>query len=425
MKKTLLILLLATHFLSCKKSYEVIMPDFSTWALFKSPTAVKIKPSTRNAMEGVYNLTKGVDVFGELVALKWNYSITGMDTSFHVSGFFGKDIAYFICEGKQLGDSLLLNGYWRKMVSTETGVMRLTINQNNGAGLLLGNNPLIDSGKVTMSGVFSNGQEEPSKPIEFTFDRKLNKTPSSFQILAHRGGGRTSDLLPVSENSVEMILKTPEFGSTGIEIDVRFTKDGVPILYHDNDLNLRVVQKSGLVGPIENYTYNQLSTFVRLIHGEKIPTLREALNAVLYQTDLSFVWLDTKYIGSLTMVQAIQTEFLQKAAASGRNLRIVIGLPGKDQYAQFLALPNFQTTPSLCELTINDTEAANSAVWAPRFTEGTQTEKVLQVQAQGRQAFVWTVDVPELVTQFVKEGKFDGMLSNFPSCVAFNYYTHE
>ena len=425
MKKTILIFIVATHFLSCKKTYEVIMPDFSTWALFKSPTAIKIKPATRNAMEGVYNLTKGVDVFGELVAVKWNYSIKGIDTSFHVSGFFGKDIAYFICEGKQLGDSLLLNGYWRKMVSTETGIMRLTINQNNGAGLLLSTNPVIDSGRVTMSGVFSNGQQEPQTPVEFTFDRKLNKNPSHFQILAHRGGGRTSDLLPVSENSVEMILKTPEFGSTGVEIDVRFTKDGVPILYHDNDLNLRVVQKSGLVGPIENYTYNQLSTFVRLIHGEKIPTLVEALNVVLYQTDLSFVWLDTKYIGSLEKVQAIQKDFMQKAAAAGRNLRIVIGLPGKEQYFQFMSLPNYLITPSLCELTINDTEVANSAVWAPRFTEGTQTEKVLQMQAQGRQAFVWTVDIPELISQFIKEGKFDGMLSNFPSCVAFNYYIHE
>ncbi len=76
-----------------------------------------------------------------------------------------------------------------------------------------------------------------------------------------------------------MIKKTPEFGSTGIEIDVRLTKDGVPVLYHDNTLNLRETQKSGLTGPIENYTYDQLSTFVRLVHGEKIPTLREALDA--------------------------------------------------------------------------------------------------------------------------------------------------
>jgi glycerophosphoryl diester phosphodiesterase len=54
-----------------------------------------------------------------------------------------------------------------------------------------------------------------------------------------------------------------------------------------------------------------------------------------------------------------------------------------------------------------------------------QNDNVALVHAQGRQAFVWTVDVPEFITEFVKEGHFDGILSNFPSCVAFNYYAHE
>ncbi|MES2775233.1 MAG: glycerophosphodiester phosphodiesterase [Bacteroidota bacterium] len=425
MTKALIILLLAVQLVSCKKEYEIFKPDYANWSLFNSPAATGVKSSSRNAMEGIYNLTKGVDVFGELVAVKWSYTVKGRDTSFHVSGFFGKDIAYFICEGKQLGDSILLNGYWRKMVSVETGIVRFTINQANGAGLLLGPNPIIDSGRVTMEGVFGTGQDTPEIPISFSYDRKLNQKPTPFQILAHRSGGRTSDLLMISENSVEMILKTPEFGSTGVEVDVRFTKDGVPILYHDNDLNLRVVQKSGLVGPIENYTYEQLTAFVRLVHGEKIPTLREALDAVLYQTQLSFVWLDTKYIGPLSRVQDIQREYLQKAAAAGRDLKIVIGLPGKEQYFQFLALPNYLNTPSLCELTPEDVTVANCNIWAPRFTEGTQNDKVAEIHAQGRQAFVWTVDVPEFITQFIKEGQFDGMLSNFPSCVAFNYYANE
>jgi glycerophosphoryl diester phosphodiesterase len=265
----------------------------------------------------------------------------------------------------------------------------------------------------------------PQIPLLLNYNRKLNNSPAGFQIMAHRSGGRTSDLLPVSENSVAMILKTAEFGSTGIEIDVRFTKDGVPILYHDNTLNLREIQKSGLVGPIENYTYDQLTTFVRLIHGEKIPTLREALNAVVYQTQLSFVWLDTKYIGSLAPVHALQLEFIKKAAAQGRKLNIVIGLPGEDQFNQFLKLPDYANTPSLCELTTEEVEKANAKIWAPRFTEGTQNEKVEMVHAQGRKVFVWTVDVPEFIEQFINDGQFDGMLSNFPSCTAYNYYVHQ
>ncbi len=425
MKTIITFLAISFILCSCKKEYEVIIPDSSTWMLFNSPSAQSLKRPALLAMEGVYGLSNATGFFGDLLAVKESHTIKGNDTTFHISGFFGKDIAYFICEGKQLNGTILLNGYWRKMVSTETGIIRLTIAPADGANILLSSNPVIVAGNVTFKGLYGKEQEEPGDSIAFTYKRQLNKTPGDFQIVAHRSGGRTSDLLPVSENSVAMILKTAEFGTTGVEIDVRFTKDGVPILYHDNTLNLRVVQKSGLAGPIENYTYNQLTTFIRLIHGENIPTLREALDAVVYQTSLSFVWLDTKYIGSIAPVEVLQREFIQKAAVRGRKLDIVIGLPGQDQLNQFLALPNYAGTPSLCELSIDDVVKTNAKIWAPRFTEGTQTDKVAEVHAQGRKAFVWTLDVPDFIKQYIREGDFDGILSNYPTCVAYNYYVHE
>ncbi|WP_301924242.1 glycerophosphodiester phosphodiesterase family protein [Ferruginibacter sp.] len=401
------------------------MPDTGGWDLFNTPAAQALPAATKTAMEGVYTVTNGSDVFGTLAAIKWSYVINGRDTTFHISGFFGKDIAYFICEGKQLNGTILLNGYWRKMVSTETGLVHLTINVTAGADILLGPAPVVSQGSVIITGVFGNGPQEPAFPVMLTYNRKLYKGPAPFQIAAHRSGGRTSDLLPVSENSVAMILKTPEFGSTGIEVDVRYTKDSIPILYHDNKLNLREIQKCGLLGPIENYTYEQLSVFVRLIHGEKIPTLREALTAVVYQTPLTFVWLDTKYVGSIKPVQALQKEFIQKAQAAGRKVDIVIGLPGQDQVNQFLSSPGFASTPSLCELSIDDVTKSNALIWAPRFTEGTQNDLVDLIHTQGRRAFVWTLDVPEFITRFINDGHFDGILSNFPSCVAYNYYVQQ
>lgn len=400
------------------------MPDTNNWALFSEPAAQKLNYTTRQAMEGVYDVG-GSDIFGSLAAIKWSYVIDNNDSTFHVSGFFGKDIAYFICEGKQLNGTILLNGYWRKMVSTETGTIRLTISEANGAATLLSASPVVTPGSIVIDALYGNGQEEPQNEIAFTYNRKLKQSTIPFNILAHRSGGRNSDLLPVSENSVEMILKTAEFGSTGIEIDVRFTKDGIPILYHDNDLNLRLVQKCGLVGPIENYTFAQLNAFVRLLNGERIPTLRQALNAVLYQTDLTFVWLDTKYIGSLERVQTLQQEFTQLAAQRGRKLEIVIGLPGEEQLNSFLALPDFASTPSLCELSLADVERTNAKIWAPRFTEGTQNTNVASIQADGRRAFVWTLDVPEFIEQFIRDGQFDGILSNYPSCVAYHYYVQQ
>ncbi len=425
MKQLIAILLIAGGLVSCQKKYEVVMPDTSGWNLFNDPAGASLPAASRPAMEGVYTVTHGNDVFGGLAVLKWSHTIQGGDTLYHMTGFFGKDIAYFICEGKQLNGTLLFNGYWRKMVSTETGLMHLTMDAAGGANILLGPNPVADSGKVVFNGFFGGGQDNPTQEIALSYTRKLNNSPAPFQIAAHRSGGRTSDLLPASENSVAMILKTPEFGSTGIEVDVRYTKDGVPILYHDNTLNLRETQKSGLVGPIENYTYDQLSTFVRLVHGEKIPTLREALDAVVYQTQLSFVWLDTKYTTSIAPTRAIQQEYIQKAAAMGRVLDIVIGLPEKDQFNQFLQLPDYTTVPSLCELGPGESDQINAKIWAPRFTEGTQNDEVAAEHAKGRKVYVWTIDEPEFISNFINDGHFDGMLSNYPSCIAFYYYVHQ
>lgn len=269
--------------------------------------------------------------------------------------------------------------------------------------------------------LFGDGENVPEKKVVFRYDRPLHNR-NNFQILAHRGGGRTSDLIDVSENSVELIKKSAQFGSTGVEIDVRLTSDGVPILYHDNTINIRLIQFNGMVGPIENYSYAQLSGLARLIHGEKIPTLREALDAVVYNTRLEFVWLDTKYAGDMQILRDIQSEYLQKAAAAGRTLDILIGLPTDDQLNGLLALPDYTTIPSLCELTLEDVRMVNAKVWAPRWTMGTQNSEVAQMHAEGRRVFTWTMDVPVYIDDFINQGDFDGILSNYPSIVAYHEY---
>ena len=189
-------------------------------------------------------------------------------------------------------------------------------------------------------------------------------------MLAHRGGGRTADLLPASENSVEMIKLASRFGATGVEIDVRMTKDGVPILFHDATLNERVVQQNGLLGPIENYTYQQLQTLVRLTNGEHIPTLRQALEAVVYNTPLDFVWLDTKYNGPMQVMKDLQAEFRAKASAINRTLEIVIGIPDENVLKNFKQLSSYQNIPSLVELDKNIAQEVNARIWAPQWTLG-------------------------------------------------------
>jgi glycerophosphoryl diester phosphodiesterase len=421
MKIIISILLIGVIAFSCKRNFEAPVPDTS-WDLFES--AEKLPSVARPGVEGVYNFQEGSDVFGLSAAAKWSYTANGTDTVYHLSLFCEKEVSYFILEGKKNGGDILLNGYWRKMVNTETGIARFTITASNGARQLLNGIPVGTADSIVMEGMFGYGQVMPDQPIRLKYNRPLYKA-KPLQIVAHRGGGSTADLLPASENSVAMINLATRFGATGIEIDVRKTSDKQFVLFHDATLNERLIRKNGLLGPIENYSYDQLYTLVRLIKGERIPTLQEALHTVVYNTALQYVWLDTKFTGPIDELVKVQRQYMQEAAAMGRKLEITIGIPDQQVLNNFLALPDHNTIPSVCELTPDDVVAANSRIWAPRWTLGLQNEQVQQVHAQGRRAFVWTLDVPENVFEYMNQGEFDGILSNYPSIVAYYYYAKQ
>lgn len=415
----LLLGLVLIGFNSCRKDYEAPVPYNFT----ATPGSGRFVPSIRQTMEGVYTVTDGSSQFGTQVALKWTYTYEGADTTHYLSIFTGVDAGFFNLEGTAQTDSLVVSGYWRKLVNTATGLTNLTLKAKHKGQLQPFNGSLASGDTLVLTGSYGEKTAAPTQPLTLTYNRPLNKKP--FSIMAHRSGGRTSDLLPASENTIEIIKLASRLGATGIEIDVRYTKDGVPILYHDNTLNLRLIQKSGLTGPVENYTYQQLTTLVRLINGEKIPTLEEALETVINNTSLSFVWLDTKYIGPMDKVQALQQKFRQKALLARRDLRIIIGLPSTDAVDSYNALADKTNTPILCELDTATTRSLGARIWAPRWTLGPQTAEVLAMKAEGLTVFVWTLDEPEFIREFISQNNFDGILSNYSPVVAYYHYVEQ
>ena len=201
MKKYLLLLLWTSlFFTACRKDPEVITVD-QRWDLFENPATQPLTSTTRTSMEGVYSVTDGADVFGTDVALKWSYAVENNDTLYRLSVFGGKDAAYFLLEGKRLGDSILLNGYWRKLTSTKTGAARVTIGYAKGGRQLFSPAPIIRQDSIIINGVYGEEENLPATSISFTYQRASNSI-AGFEVLAHRAGGRTSDLLPYSENSI-------------------------------------------------------------------------------------------------------------------------------------------------------------------------------------------------------------------------------
>ena len=395
--------------LSCHQTLKPEVPEVA-WTQFDSLPR-KLSVQQFHNLQGVYSII-GTDDFGPLAVLKWSYTVQEQDTLHYMSILCENEAAYFICSGKRSGTNTLLKGYWRKPVNTETGTVRIHIPDET-----VGKNMAIQVN-------YGDDEETPDKTMTLTYLRPLN-TKQDFEIIGHRGGGRMGDLLPASENSVALLRMASQLGATGVEIDIQLTKDSIPVLYHDDKINDRLTQKAGIRGSLNEYTFEELSAQIHLKNGERIPTLEQALKTIVFETPLRYVWLDAKDSASHHLLRKLQTEYIQKATSNGRTVEITIGIHDEANLNNFKKLPLYQSIPSLCELDTTEVKAINSKIWAPMWTEGLQKEQVQAMQASGKKVFVWTIDKAKDIREFMLEGGYDGIVSNYPSLVAFYYYTRE
>ncbi len=100
-------------------------------------------------------------------------------------------------------------------------------------------------------------------------------------IIAHRGGAMES-----TENTIAAFQRAARIGAAGIETDIRLTRDGVVVVYHDDYFGrvegLPPAQRTRL---ISNMNYSDLSAQTLMPVGEdtggrRVPTLSELLAQV-------------------------------------------------------------------------------------------------------------------------------------------------
>lgn len=418
MKNLIAILTLAVSLVlsSCENAETLAVPKFGESSFLSQTYPLSDARYTR--LQGVYSVVEGAGTFGDSVVVKW----TGKSLSI----FTGVDVGYIILQGGYLDSVGIFEGYWRRQQSNATGLVRMVLPKEHGGRWLIADSTTPASSNLEIEGNFGTDDGATSSRIRLRYARPINPATlaKNFQIVAHRGGGRTSDGIPYSENTSELLSNAQVYGATGVEIDVRLSKDGIPFLYHDNGLNPRLVRKGTLIGPPEDYTFDQLRTQCTLIRGEKIPTLEEALDSIVTRTNLRVVWLDTKSenIGIIAKMVPIIQRANEKAASLGRTIGIGIGMPTEDVYNEFMAYPGHENILSLCELEPEKVRAANSKAWGPRWTQGTMNAEVAQMHAEGRVAICWTLDDPKFIQEYLRDGIFDGFLTNYPQAVSFYHY---
>lgn len=99
--------------------------------------------------------------------------------------------------------------------------------------------------------------------------------PGEVLVVAHRG---SSGVAP--ENTMAAFRRAADMGADMIELDVRLTRDAVPVVLHDRTLR----RTAGARGRVRDTSVEELqgldagSWFAARYTGEHIPTLREVLD---------------------------------------------------------------------------------------------------------------------------------------------------
>lgn len=101
-------------------------------------------------------------------------------------------------------------------------------------------------------------------------DARKKEGPRKVQIVAHRGYWNSEEGQQ-AKNSIASLKSAQKHGFWGSEFDVNMTKDGVLLVWHDGSVSV-----NGEKLTIDQNNYDCFKD-VRLVNGEKIPTVQEYL----------------------------------------------------------------------------------------------------------------------------------------------------
>lgn len=153
------------------------------------------------------------------------------------------------------------------------------------------------------------------KNISYCERAKAKKQSRSMKIWAHRGASGHAP-----ENTMPAFELAEKMGADGIELDVQLTKDGVPVIIHDERID-RVCDGTGFV---KDYTLEELKSFnagkAYPAYGKvEIPTLEE-FYAWVAETDLT---INLELKNSVIFYEGLEEKVLELAEKYGLEERLI------------------------------------------------------------------------------------------------------
>ncbi|ABL78565.1 glycerophosphodiester phosphodiesterase [Thermofilum pendens] len=221
----------------------------------------------------------------------------------------------------------------------------------------------------------------------------------NFSLTGHRGAAALEP-----ENTLPSFLKAYECGATGIEFDVRLTRDGV-VVAHDDELE----RVAGVKGRVSEKTYSELLG-VRVGGRARIPTLREVLSLakgrLSVDIELKVVGAEAEVVDSLRELRmvddALVTSFVPEALRRVKELapEVSVGVLLEEWDDEYLEIA----------------EKLGAEALLPYY-EALSRDLVERIKKRGFKVITWTVDDPEVAERLYRLG-IDGVITDDPCLLA-------
>jgi glycerophosphoryl diester phosphodiesterase len=212
-------------------------------------------------------------------------------------------------------------------------------------------------------------------------------------VIAHRGASGYE-----YENSLAAFRAAADRGADAAELDIHTTADGALIVHHDEKIRDHV---------IAHCSFHQVRE-LRLPNGEPVPTLEEALAAILPRL---IACIEIKALAPRwdeTLFDVVErTGMPERVILHGFDHRLVHRLGEKRPLLRRGVLSaSYPMHPVRC---LEDADA--SVFWQHR--NHVDEALVQSIHGAGMALYVWTVDEPEEMRRFLALG-VDGIVTNLP-----------
>lgn len=229
------------------------------------------------------------------------------------------------------------------------------------------------------------------------------------EIFAHRGA---SGYAP--ENTMPAFMLAQEQGADGIELDVQLTKDGHPVVIHDESID-RVSDGKGLV---KDFSLEELRKFsfhngMEKYKGVKVSTLEDVLEAVKSGHMKVNIELKT----GIFWYPGIEEKVIDVVKRTGMEEKVIYSSFNHYSIQRIQELSPCADTAYLYSDVIIDVEkyACENKVYAlhPAVYHLKMSDFLMRYKDAGMKVRVWTVNNEADMEEFITAG-VDALITNYP-----------